>query len=168
MKKILSLILFALLLLPLEGQGIIRANPFYSYIQRDTLGSEMLSNGGFNDGTDWVIVANWSISGGVATYDDIANGNIYQLTEDMLHEVEPNTTYRVTLDVSISSGDANFRFTNINNAVVYVDYANYANGSHVIRFTTPADVGLKGFLIRAQALSSATFSLDNISMKKVL
>jgi hypothetical protein len=30
MKKILSLILFALLLLPLEGQGILRANAFYT------------------------------------------------------------------------------------------------------------------------------------------
>lgn len=166
MRKLFISLSLLLFLLPLNGQ--IGRYPFYSYIQRDTLGSEMLSNGGFNDGTDWEIVANWSISGGVATYDDIANGNIYQLTEDMLHEVEPNTTYRVTLDVSISSGDAIFRFTTINSVVVYVDYANYANGSHVIRFTTPADVGLKGFLIRAQALSSATFSLDNISMKKVL
>lgn len=30
MKRILSFILFALLLLPLEGQGILRANPFYT------------------------------------------------------------------------------------------------------------------------------------------
>lgn len=46
MKKILSLILFALLLLPLEGQGILRANPFYSASER-TYATVL------NDGDTW-------------------------------------------------------------------------------------------------------------------
>jgi hypothetical protein len=46
MKKILSFILFALLLLPLEGQGILRANPFYSASKRTYLTV-------LNDGDTW-------------------------------------------------------------------------------------------------------------------
>lgn len=167
MKKYL-VILFMIITCAVNAQVVNTSVWFAPPASADTLGPEMISNGGFDDANDWTIVNNWTISGGVLIYDDVANNNVYQLTEEMISEIEPNTTYRVTCDIDISSGLANFRIANINNSVVYIDYANYADGFNIIRFTTPADVSLKGFLIRGTTDSGASFSIDNISMKKVL
>ena len=167
MKRIITFILFALLLLPLEGQ--IGRYPFYTTtVIADTLGPEMISNGTFTDGSDWTAAAGWTISGGVATYDDTQDGvTLSQVDADMLGSIKINTKYKLEFTLNISSGGGSFQITNSSCKAEYIARGFYANGHYTLYFTTGDWISIKGIAFRAYTISSATFTLDDISLKEV-
>lgn len=104
MKKYL-VILFMLLACAVNAQVVNTSVWFAPPASADTLGPEMISNGTFTDGSDWTAAAGWTISGGVATYDDTQDGvTLSQVDADMLGSIKINTNYKLEFTLNISSG----------------------------------------------------------------
>lgn len=127
---------------------------------------EMITDGDFPDATNWTEGTSWTISGGTANYDDVASGTIHQTDGQMVSSIIINTDYRLEFDLVIASGDGIMHFNSSDLGIIYIAQAGYANGHHIIDFTTGADVGVAGFLIRARSSSSNAFTLDNVSIKQ--
>lgn len=137
----------------------------------DTLGSEMITNGAFADGSAWTAATGWTIGTGVATYDDVNNAaKLSQIDGDMVISIEPLTTYRLTFTLNISSGNAQLYFVNSAGSAVYKAIALYSvNGTKVVRFTTPASIAGGGLgILGYTGGSTMTFTIDNVSLKEVL
>jgi len=169
MKKILLILSVVLLSVSLQGQMIIRANSNARVMAvADTLGAEMISNGVFTDGTDWTANTGWAIGSGVATYDDVTNNALLlQVNADMISAITATTTYRLEFDITISSGNAFFSINNSSGTVAYKTLNTYSNGHKVVRFTTTA-VTIAGISFWGNIGSTTSFTIDNISLKKVL
>jgi len=87
----------------------------------------------------------------------------------MITNMEINKSYKAEFDVDIVSGNANFKLINYADSEVFIDFADYADGHHVVYFDTDGDIGTGGFGFRASQVSSDNpFTLDNISVKEVL
>lgn len=166
MKRIITFILFALLILPLEGQ--IGRYPFYAATAADTLGPEMISNGTFEDDTDWTVEAAWTISGGVAAYDDVTDDSkLYQVNADMLVPISINTDYKITFTLNVSSGNCSINITNASRSVNYVAKGGKPSGDYTLYFSVGGWSGGGGIAITGYT-AGASFTIDNISLKKVL
>jgi hypothetical protein len=151
------------------GQMIGRG-PAYTSVTTgpaDTLGSEMISNGAFDDGTDWTAGTGWSIGSGVASYDNTIAANLTQAAVDMVSNLTTTTLYRLTFNMVISSYHGHVQIKNAAGNVNFTSMGDINNGLVVIRFTTGADVAGGGFRIYADALVNP-FTIDNVSLKKVL
>ena len=163
MKKLI----FLLLLIPfaLQGQvlpGAVSSQSVGAAVS-DTLSSEMITNGVFDSTTGWTYEAIWSISGGHATYDNVSAGYyLNQSNADMISPTENNTTYRMEFDIV---GNASFRIESAVRLTIFVDYGGYNTGHHVVRFKITAGYG-GGITITANG--NGVFTIDNISLKKVL
>lgn len=133
-------------------------------------GDEMISDGDFTVITKWVEHTGWTIADGVATYGDLVNGaTFHQPGANMVANLEINTTYKITFDITIAGGGyARFYIDNSAENIDYVMVDNYANGTNIVEFTTPADIGTGGISFWATTGSTAAFSIDNISLKKKL
>jgi hypothetical protein len=168
MKRLLNIILFLFLSVYLSGQ-IVTTNVYFTAVS-DTLGPEMIREGTFASSTYWTLEAVWSITTGTpgyATYNDVASGNLRQTNANMLSTVTVNTLYRLTF--TIGSYTPYMRILNGNVDETYVDYAYYAPGNWVVRFTTPANIGADaGISFRATTGADGAFTITNISLKKVL
>jgi hypothetical protein len=135
----------------------------------DSYGPELITDGDFSSGTNWTPGSGaWTIGSGTASYDNTGNSNLTQADGDMAGSIEGSTDYLLSFDIDITSGTAYFQCFNFNNTVTYLAYDTYADGHHEVPFTTDADVGLAGFVIRATTSSSNAFDLDNVSIKEVL
>jgi len=125
----------------------------------------MLSNGTFDDATDWTCSSVvWTITGGKANYDNTGNSRIYQASGDMVISIEASTAYTITFDVDIIAGappELTLQFCSSNALIVYAAYANFTEGAMSASFTTPSDIGDGGLGIRA-AVGGATATIDNL------
>ena len=168
MKKILLTIGLLLTFTFVNGQlaGIISSEDVSI---ADPYGPEKIADGTFDiGGALWGAGTSWAVGSGVATYDNVANGNLIQQDGNMLSSLATSTTYLISFDINIASGNANFKISNAAIGVDYVAYTNYATGNHSFEFTTPPAIGDAGFGIRAQTSSTTSFTIDNISIKEVL
>jgi hypothetical protein len=158
-------ILIILMLLPVPAFGqMVKTGVVTTRVVAAAL-SNMISNGTFDDGTDWGIISNWTIGSGVASYDDVSSGYLYQTPGNMVVAIEANTAYTLEFDISISSGNARILFGEIGASVDYIVAANYINGHHAINFTTPANIGSGGFLIQGiYQTTDNPFTIDNITL----
>jgi hypothetical protein len=167
--KRLIFILGVLFLFALSNAQEIGRFPFTSAnVAGDAYGSEMITDGDFPDATNWTEGANWSISSGVATYDDLGNSALSQVDGDMQSSIAISTDYRITFDITLSGGDAAyFGIYNSTQGTAYVAFAEYGAGSHVVDFTTPGSIGPGGIAILANTAGGG-FTIDNISLKEEL
>ena len=85
----------------------------------------------------WSLGDQWSISGGVATFDDTANGNISQFSTDMISATQASTAYTLSGDCTIASGNAIF-YLQSTDGEYYITNVTWTNGSNSTNFTTPA------------------------------
>ena len=167
MKKYL-VILFMIITCAVNAQVVNTSVWFAPPASADTLGPEMISNGTFTDGSDWTAAAGWTISGGVATYDDTQDGvTLSQVDADMLGSIKINTKYKLEFTLNISSGGGSFQITNSSCKAEYIARGFYTNGHYTLYFTTGDWISIKGIAFRAYTISSATFTLDDISLKEV-
>jgi hypothetical protein len=171
LKNILLGLLFAALTVSSFGQDatLVMHNGQRVYYESGGGGVvNMLSNGTFDDGTDWdFTAAQWSISSQTALFSDgTSSASITQADADMNGSISTNTNYTLTFDLS-SAGTANITFYNETENVNYDGPNDYTTGSQVVYFKTAADVLGAGFSIYAsESSSTADFTVDNVILKE--
>ena len=107
--------------------------------------------------------ASWSLVGGLWVFDDTANG--YLTTPNIA--VVVGDVFDVVVDVTIASGNANFRYTSGNAQTSLFDYTDFVDGVNEFQATV---AGVDGILQRIFAPASLTdnpFTLNSISIKKI-
>lgn len=107
--------------------------------------------------------ASWSLVGGLWVYDDTANG--YILTPNI--SVVVGDVFDVVVDVTIASGNANFRYASGNAQTTLFPFKDFVDGVNEFQATV---TGVDGFLQRLFAPASLTdnpFTLNSISIKKI-
>lgn len=131
--------------------------------------SNMIVNGTFADSSYWERregFVGWTISGGVATYNDVITGIIEQPDSVMTASVQPSTAYTLTFDLTGTSGGGLYmKLTSCDDGEGSVDYTSLAErttGSITIQFTTPADIRDGGIAIYASADGDSGGSIDNL------
>jgi hypothetical protein len=121
------------------------------------LGSEMVTDGGFNIPADWTIGGNDTISGGVANMINTASGYIYQ-TGNLVS----GNKYRLKFD--IGGRTVPILFTPFNVAFGF-GMNDYANGSYTLYQLCTSTYGYYNFV---NSSSGGSFTLDNVSCKQIL
>lgn len=167
MRKLLILI-GLLVAFQLQGQ-LVRTSVVASQggVSGPSYGAEKITNGGFADATGWGVAGSWSIGSGVASFADLANSTMFQADVTMVSGMAINTTYKLEFDVA-SAGSLDLIFRDQSAAVEYIAQALYGNGHHIIEFTTGGSIGTGGLGIRGLTTSTASGTIDNISLKEKL
>jgi len=143
------------------GDGILDSYPLIADQTNATLGSEMVTNGDFSNGsTGWTIEAPWSIGSGVASYDELSSNNIRRTDCPIVL----GNTYRVEFEILNCTGSAHLSIYDASSGTLYIGNENWGNGSYVRYFT--ASVSSTGISIWGNTAGDA-FDLDNISIKQV-
>ena len=108
-------------------------------------------------GQNWDFGTSWSISDGVAYFDDIANGNISQSKT-----FTSGKKYNISFE--IKSGSGSIAFYSSNGVTNYVPFATYGVGTYsvVFDYTTGS-----GFGIFASKFLGGAFSITNISLIEI-
>ena len=161
MKRFFSILTGLFLLASIQGQVVSSSVWFAPAV---AAGGEMITDGDFPNSDNWSTDDNFTVAGDSAAYDDVGNGYILQADGDMVSSIQGSTDYTLEFDIEIASGNANFRIYNSELGVTYVATDDYADGHHVVGFTTAADVGAGGILFYAYTDSSNPFGIDNISL----
>lgn len=126
-----------------------------------TLGSELIANGVFATDTTWLKQTGWTISGGSANYD--ATTNLVNIRQSIT--LEENSFYEVKF--TVLSGTARIEITsNAGGLIGCRPAANYATGSHIVRFKATATNGIAIFAYNTD--TGTAFTLDNFSVKKII
>lgn len=138
------------------------------YRRRGGFGPEKLTNGAFAGAAPWDFThADWVFNTDHAEYDGTSTSSIIQLIGDLVSLIDASTDYRITFDVLGGGGAARMAFTLSNGNTLNADAANYANGSHVLDFTSPGPLTGSGFAVYGFATGGA-FNITNISFKERL
>ena len=114
-----------------------------------------------------VSAASWSIAAGVASYDDANDDQaILQIDGDMVSSIATDTVYRIVFTTATAATNASLAIKNSAEDVTFIAQATYTDGTHVIYFTSPADIsgGGLGFV---GYTSQDAFDLDDVSLKTV-
>lgn len=115
-----------------------------------TLGSELVTNGGFDSDTAWTKGAGWTIGSGVATH----TGANYSMLEQTIGTV--GKWYQMTYTITArTSGDVNARFGTTNGTIVSTP-ATYTNSARQISGT---NIGLQSQVFEG--------SVDDVSTKEL-
>lgn len=160
-----------------SATGLVTATNYYSYfVHRDavgntstvaaadgfnttiSLGSELVTNGGFDTDSDWNKGTGWTISGGKGVATSVpAFADI-----DQAVAIVNGTDYYVSIDVTVTSGSASLYMGASGNAAVQIPLT--ASGTYTDTITATATAAV---LIRAES-GGFTGSIDNVSIKEVL
>jgi hypothetical protein len=133
--------------------GTMRYRTGTEYVE--VTGTELITNGDFTTDSDWTLTANVAISGGKLNFTNAVTNTQYA-SQSISAPI--SSVYRITLDVSnLGSGESvKIRFP-------FQDTSINANGTYTIIGTgTTANA----FRITPNS-STATFSIDNISVMEV-
>ena len=119
------------------------------------LGSELVSNGGFDSDTSWTKGTDWTISGGVATKVAGTGSGIEQTVA-----LTAGKTYQITFTATVTAGGMNAAFyggTPVSGPV------HAASGTYTVRLVALTGNNLLAFI------GGATFAgtIDNISVKEL-
>ena len=128
----------------------------FSY--QDALGSELVTNGDFNDASNWALSTGWSIADGKATYDGL-NGTQQIISSGTSVFAEIGKAYKVSFDVLEQGSGANSTFF----GGVLLSTDNLEVGSYVF-YGTAISTGRFGIFGR----DGSVFSIDNVSVKEYL
>jgi len=160
MRKILTLILLFVSLTTF-GQRFPFANSAHL-----SMGTNQISNGTFDDDSDWEKTSGWTISAGVATYDGVDSyQSIYQTNDNMTTPIVGSTDYRLEFDVSNAASSMRIRVRSALSEWDIEAADDYANGTHIVDFTSPSDVGTYGG-IRLMAYNTGdSGDIDNVTLK---
>lgn len=126
------------------------------------LGPELVTNGDFsNGGTGWTVQSDFTVTGGKAV--GVSSGVLSRVYQNVT--LESGATYRLSYSISdatnLESGDAQ--------ALVSPGYAFFfvANGDVSADFTASSTSATVDFRFTGNAESGDTFSVTNISLRKV-
>lgn len=122
-------------------------------------GDELIVNGGF-DSSDGYILSNFTISDGVATFNDLSSG---YLQRNDYPTIEDGKNYLVSFD--ILNENAYIRFVNNKGNVILFNWQDLTPGSYSF-ITTATGTGRLTRIFASTA--RGTFSIDNISVKEII
>ena len=130
----------------------------------DVLSAEKITDPGFPDATNWDVTdVSWSIGAGVAAYDDANDdAGLLQVDGDMVSSIAVDTVYRAEFTTDATPTNADLAIKNSAEDVVYFAKATYADGTHVVYFTSPSDISGGGLGFVAYQSGDA-FDLDDVS-----
>jgi len=120
--------------------------------------TNMVSNGTFDDDTDWSVTGSVSITGGQAilTLDDL----LIQAGADMLTNFQNSTNYRITFDC-VAGG-----YLNVYDDGQLVDYLDgfqeVVAGPNSFDFTTPFDIESLGGGLSFKNIAASPLVIDNV------
>ncbi|MBT7350567.1 hypothetical protein HN803_07345, partial [candidate division WWE3 bacterium] len=82
----------------IDNVSVKEVQPFEAPKVKPTLGSELVTNGNFEDGsTDWTFQSSWSISGGKANYDAVTTQDYLKQT---MSSIAAGKTVKIQFDIS--------------------------------------------------------------------
>jgi hypothetical protein len=126
-------------------------------------GTELVTNGGFDTDSDWILPSGFSISGGNLSYDGTAA--LYRKAYQAL-STQAGKIYKLTFTLSGLSGSSIAFGLSQTNSATYLGYELYdEDGTYTLY------VVADGTSCRVQIQNNSatqTFSVDNISVKEVL
>lgn len=129
------------------------------YISNVVLGTEKVSNGGFDSGASWGLQTGWTISGGTLNATDVAlKQQVYQNVG-----ITQATRYRLSFEVSnYAAGYLNF-LIGASFGLPNIDFN--ANGSYSYNVTSLPN-SINGYLYARPVISAPlNLSVDNVSLK---
>jgi hypothetical protein len=140
-------------------------SPYTSGVSKAMLGPELISDPGFNNPTAWGIGANWSVSGGKATFDD---GGFTSITHTWGPNLVVGHHYRLMLDFSDLSAGNNCSVNLYTWDWVDFGITGHANNSKWIYdfIATGSHIGL--MLYGDDSGSTGSFKIDNFTFKEIL
>lgn len=133
------------------------------------IGSEMITNGGFDADTDWTKSnGSWTISGGKANYDDITT-NVY-ISPIPGVAIVLGKQYKLAFTISgLTTGYAALLMLNHASTGGFLEWETstkyFTNGSY--EFIITATGNFPRFRLHAYTLSDSSFSIDNFSLKQL-
>jgi len=134
------------------GVGVLNSiKPAYA------LGENLITNGNFATDSDWTKGSAWTISSGVASFDDTSNSSLSQ-------SISFTTSKSYKISFEITSGSGSIAFLSSNGATTYITYATYTVGVHTVDFKYTTGVGLSIF---ASTFLGGAFSIDNVSVVEI-
>lgn len=131
------------------------------------LGKELLYDQYFNNAQyGWQGGGDWSFSTPNYNYDGLAVSDLAQLQNRMIEGLTISTKYRLKFTISNATTYADIWWLNANGSNPYIARTTYANGTHVIDFTTPASnvAGISAYAYN----SGSSFSISGISLKEII
>jgi len=138
----------------------------YSAIPEETFGNNSITNGGFDDATNWILSTGWTIENGTANY----NGTTSTTHIRQNNALQPlaNTTYKITFDI-IAQIDVNIGFASSGSFMKDPDGNNlrqtFTSGTYTVYGKTAnsaTDFRIYGYT------NAGSGSIDNISVQQVL
>jgi len=164
MRKIL-LILFAVLSVNGFSQIGSSKSPTSTSYASGAASSNMISNGTFDDGSDWTAVG-WTIGSGYAQYDDGSGDQLTQTAANMVTPLEVSTTYDIAFDFGISAGQGIFALWNSDQSISYPITLGTFTGAqwthYETTFTTPGSIGVGGISFNGSSGSTNVYQIDNL------
>jgi len=129
---------------------------------RSLWSDNLMTNGTFDDSTDWdTSASSWSIGGGKASYDGVV-GPQFLIGINGNGVVTINKYTR--LQFAISNGTARIQIQDGAGRVL-IGLANFSAGAHEVYFT-PTATQTSGIKIRAFTISGGAFDIDDIVMQE--
>jgi hypothetical protein len=169
MRKLILLFSLLLFISQVNGQVLRSSGNYVAPVvaTADTLGSEMIINGGFANSDNWAVAGDVTITGGSASFTLNDGGYILQTAANIGITLELNHTYRMEFDI-VSAGAVSFAIKNGVPNYDHVAISSYSNGHNFVRFhTSDSWIGNAGISVVGSG-SSIAFTIDNISLKEVL
>ena len=131
---------------------------YTNFDYEDVLGDELVNYDNFTYGS-----GGWSLVGSKWVFDDATSG--YLVIDNF--DVEVGQKYQVTVNISISSGDANFRITSGNGQTLLFNYTDFADGETTFETTVTGVDGTIQRLFAPTSLTDNSFTLNSISIKRL-
>jgi hypothetical protein len=153
-----------------DGIGTGTYNKAYGQLGNGVMISQgnILNNGAFSSSDNWTVETGWTITGGVATFQDTNNEtSLIQYAADMRSPFKDLTQYRIEFDIAITGEFAHITImsADANNTLVALNY--YNNGHHSVTFTTPTFFDNHGIRFIGYTSSDSSFSIDNITINEI-
>ncbi|MFW0837850.1 MAG: LamG domain-containing protein [Candidatus Komeilibacteria bacterium] len=136
------------------NKGLVFHAPLNS--ESEKVGSELVTNGGFDSSTGWGAGTAWSIANGVASYDDsgtsiLSQNNVFTVGK----------SYIIKFTISNSSGNGGY-IAIYSDASGVVGYTYYTDGTYVVQGTA------NGTQLRIYGSSGgSSFDIDDVSVKEI-
>jgi hypothetical protein len=132
----------------------------------ETLASESLTNPNLTSGTSWSRVLDFSLTADTAVFTYATGGGaIQQASGDMAIAGKANKWYRFTYVISAVTGVPS-AYISTSFAKVATYLVAHSAGSHSVEFQAASSPGI--FEITGVATSTATFTIDSLSLKEIL
>jgi hypothetical protein len=132
----------------------------------EELGSELVTNGAFDTGSDWTFESSWGVSGGKANYDAVVNQ--HYLKQTISPSISAGKAIKIQFDISdVEAGKTAFLKLEIDGSPEAVfAYTNFSAGTYTYYYKITSALDRLNF-VPATSGTGGAFSIDNVSVKQI-